>query len=138
MRRARQPGATTSQTRNGQVVLNEPQLIWHRLKDLPRVRGARSFDGVDPELVSNILQPLQGLLVGFVVAAHGFWLVARAAYAREGECLGRFPVSKTRCCATPLLAASTTEEEGHLWLLQQPRPPDAVIGGAAVAQTRSS
>lgn len=39
---------------------------------LPGVGGARRLDGVDPELVGDVFQPLQSLLVGFVVARHGF------------------------------------------------------------------
>lgn len=41
---------------------------------LPGVRSARRFDGVDPELVRGVFQPLQGLFVGFVVASHASWI----------------------------------------------------------------
>lgn len=52
-----------------------------RLSNLPRVGGARSFDGVDPELVGYVFQPLQSFFVGFVVASHGSSLAAFAASA---------------------------------------------------------
>lgn len=39
-------------------------------KYLPGIRGAGCFDGVDPQLVSDVFQSLQSLLVGFVVASH--------------------------------------------------------------------
>lgn len=40
--------------------------------DSPRVGGACRLDGVDPELVGEVLQALQGFLVGFVVVSHAF------------------------------------------------------------------
>lgn len=46
------------------------------LNNSPGVGGACRLDGVDPELVSDVFQPLQGLLVGFVVACHGFWIIS--------------------------------------------------------------
>lgn len=45
------------------------------LENSPRVGGARRLDGVDPQLVGDVLKPLQGFLIGFVVARHGAsWL----------------------------------------------------------------
>lgn len=41
---------------------------------LPGVGRRRSYDRVDPEFVSGVFQSLQGLLVGFVVVSHAFWL----------------------------------------------------------------
>lgn len=45
--------------------------------NLPWVRGACCLDGVDPELVSDVLQSLQSLFIGFVVASHGLWTYGR-------------------------------------------------------------
>lgn len=42
------------------------------LNGLPRVGGTCCFDGVDPELVGDISQSLQGFLIGFVVVGHVF------------------------------------------------------------------
>lgn len=47
------------------------QLMFATLNNLPWVRGACCLDGVDPELVSDVLQSLQSLFIGFVVASHG-------------------------------------------------------------------
>lgn len=49
-------------------------LLIRTLNGLPRVGGTCCFDGVDPELVGDISQSLQGFLVGFMVAGHIFWM----------------------------------------------------------------
>lgn len=47
-------------------------LLIRTLNGLPRVGGTCCFDGVDPELVGDIFQPLQGFLIGLVVVVHIF------------------------------------------------------------------
>lgn len=81
--------------------------------DLPRVRGACCLDGVDPELVSDVFQPLQGFFIGLVVASHAFLGFVSSDRTKKN--------SHVQCCATPLLAARSKynkrrsdREEGHL------------------------
>lgn len=59
------------------------KLMWVTLAHLPGVRGACSIDGVDPQLVGDVSQPLQGFLVGFVVARHGFWSLSSQSFTLE-------------------------------------------------------
>lgn len=81
--------ATVSLRQIDALVLAQP-CLWLYLKlmrvtlaHLPRVRGACSVDGVDPQLVGDVSQPLQGFLVGFVVARHGFWSLSSQSFTLE-------------------------------------------------------
>lgn len=58
-------------------------LIILTLNYLPRVRGTCCFDGVDPELVGDISQSLQGFLIGFVVVSHDVWIDLKLRQTEE-------------------------------------------------------
>lgn len=111
-------------------------LLIRTLNGLPRVGGTCCFDGVDPELVGDIFQPLQGFLIGLVVVVHIFLDGFETASNRRDK-YRKFcwflKVSRSwRCFQTP---ADLPEEEElarggeDLWHMEQPLPLNPIIRG---------
>lgn len=112
------------------------------LNDLPRVWGACCLNGVDPELVGEVFETLQGFLVGFVVAAHAClvfgdlcrlkkWIFVWRLLPGVASGTLRHAVASYRLKVQP--RRRTAIEEGDLCLIQQPLPPNPIIGGTVSA-----
>lgn len=88
--------------------------------DLPRVRGACCLDGVDPELVSDVFQPLQGFFIGLVVASHAF--LGFVSSDRTKKKLTRSMLRHAAAVSCPFKVQQEKERQGGGTLMC---PPDS-------------
>lgn len=97
---------------------------------------------MDPELVGEVFETLQGFLVGFVVAAHACLVLGDLCRLKKlilvsrllpGVVSGTLRHAVASCRIKVQPRRRTAREEGDLCLIQQPLPPNQIIGGTVSA-----